>query len=95
MTHVCIPVHESIWDGFGLRLEIHDWLVSNVGQQASDMTDYTCGPRVGFYMRATESKTNPMYLATGDRQTGPAKFLHFLFKDHHKAVMFKLTWGGL
>ena len=95
MTHVCIPVSEEIWDGYGLRLEIHDWLVQNVGQQASDMTDYTWGKNVGYYMRATESKLNPMYLTTGDRQIGPAKYLHFQFKDHNKAILFKLRWGGL
>lgn len=94
MTHLCLPIRPEIWDGYGLRLEIHDWLVDNVGQQASDMTDYTWGKNVGFYMRATESRLNPMYLTTGDRQMGGAKFLHFQFKDPAKAMLFKLTWAG-
>lgn len=93
-THICIPVKDSIYDGVGLRLEIHDWLVINVGQQASDMTDFVWGKKVGFYLRTTETKTNPMHLVTGDRAQQGAKFLHFLFKDPKKAMLFKLAWGG-
>lgn len=94
MTHICIKVNDEIWDGYGLRLVMHDWLVQNVGQQASDMTDYTWSRKAAFYLRASESSIDPMYLATGDRQNGPAKFLHFKFKDPAKAMMFKLAWGG-
>lgn len=93
MTHICIKATDDIYDGFGLRLEIHDWLTENVGWAASDMTDYTWGKKVGYYVRPSESALNPMYQSSGDRQTG-GNYLHFLFKDPAKAMLFKLRWGG-
>lgn len=96
ITHICIPVRDDVWDGYGLRLGIHDWLQENVGQQAGDMTDFVWGLKVGFMFRVSETKHNPMYQITGDRWVGlGAKYLHFLFRDPAKAVLFKLTWGGL
>lgn len=94
--HICIPARKEVWDGYGLTLEIHDWLVANVGQQASDMTDFVWGKKVGFYMRATQTATNPFFLMSGDRALSMqgAKFLHFDFRDADKAMMFKLAWGG-
>lgn len=92
-THIYLEASEEIYDGYGLRLAIHDWLRENVGACASDMTDFVWNKRVGYYMRATESRMNPMYMMSGDRQTG-GKFLHFLFHDANKAMLFKLTWAG-
>jgi len=92
-THICLEATDEIYDGYGLRLGIHDWLKENVGGCASNMTDFVWGRRVGYYLRVTESRSNPMYITSGDRQTG-GKFLHFLFLDANKAMMFKLAWGG-
>lgn len=92
-THICLEARDEIYDGYGLRLAIHDWLRENVGTQASDMTDFVWGKKVGFYMRVTDNRINPMYQTSGDRQTG-GKFLHFLFRDANKAMLFKLAWGG-
>ncbi len=60
------------------------------------MTDFVWGKKVGYYMRGTDSRLNPMYQVVGDRATTSqgASFLHFLFRDSQKALMFKLAWGG-
>jgi len=93
-THICLEATNEIYDGFGLRLGIHDWLRDNVGPCASDMTDFVWGRRIGYYLRVTGSRINPMYLASGDPAHRGGEFLHFLFRDASKAMMFKLAWGG-
>jgi len=93
MNHVCILATPAIYDGYGLKLEIHDWLSENVGQCASDMTDYVWGKKVGYIVRSSDSQINPMYLASGDRASG-GKYLHFQFKDSNSAMLFKLRWSG-
>lgn len=95
MIHVCLSARDDIFDGFGLKREIHDWLRENFGLAANDMTDFKWNKR-GYYHRVSRNRMNPVYASTTRTEPDQSSphFLHFLFKDPSHATMFKLTWGG-
>lgn len=95
-NHVCIRATDTVWGGMSLTMELHDWLIANVGQPASNMTEFVWDKKARYYMRATQTSQNPLYVATGDKVLSMigAQYLHFDFHDATAALLFKLTWGG-
>ena len=98
-THVALQAHEAIYDGHGLRKEIYDWLIDNVGRRANDMTQLLWSRRAWLF-EVTRSHYNPKYFTSSSRSAIEAdayalpKYLHFQFSNPDHAVMFKLVWGG-
>ena len=98
-SHVALLSTEDIYDGHGLKKEIHDWLTNMVGKRATDMTELQWTSKM-WYMERTRSYHNPKYFTISARSNIEAQslnlplYLHFQFYNPDHAMMFKLAWGG-
>jgi hypothetical protein len=95
-THVCLSARDEIYDGYGIRKDIHQWLRNHVGRAAHDQTDFIWS-RAGYRLMITNSRANPQYITPSMvtvREPNDPIFLHFFFKSTAIATLFKLTWGG-
>lgn len=98
-THVALLASDAIYDGYGLKKEIYDWLQANVGAMARDMTELQWTSKA-WLMAKTRSPHNPKYHIPSARSSIMAEellmplYLHFQFYRADKAMMFKLAWGG-